>query len=327
MWFNKNSRKTIGIILAGGMLLSGCGILPKEEQTLAPPLVKPQKQEYEVYEVKKKDITKMVKGNGTLVSMSENNMFTKENGRRIKSINVKYGQTVKKGDVLIELDSDNMENNVKLQQFSLQRAQINQERAEQGNDEYAKRLAAIDVQTEKIKLDAMQKQLSASRLTSPIDGTVVFVETLKEGDTIEAYKALVTVADPAKLQVVYQSSDASKVKSGMKAELTVAGEKCEGVVAQIPTTGKYKDSIIVNFSNSPKSAALGGSAELSIILETKKDTLVVPKAAVKSFMGSNTVEVLDGNKKISLDVEKGIETYSEVEILSGLKEGQKVIIK
>lgn len=314
------------ILILGSFTFSGCGILPKEEQVLAPPLVKPKKQQYELYEIKKKDITKEIKGNGNLISMNETNVYTKENNRRVKNVKVQYGQTVKKGDVLIELDSDNMENDVKIQELNVGKAQINYERAAAGNDEYSKQLASLDVQIEKTKLDNLQKELASSKLTAPTDGKVVFLESVKQGDMVEPFKVLVTVADPKNLQVVYQSSDSDKVHSGMKANLTLNGKKYDGVVAQVPTVGKYKDSIIINFTNSFKDAVLGDAIELSITLETKKDTIVVPKEAVKSFMGNNTVEVLDGDKKISTSVEKGIETSTEIEILSGLKEGQKVIL-
>lgn len=316
----------LSVLILGSFIFSGCGMLPKEDQALAPPLVKPKKQQYDLYEIKKKDITKEIKGNGNLISMNEVNVFTKENNRRIKEVKVQFGQSVKKGDVLIELDSDNMENDVKMQQFNVQKAQINYERAAEGTDEYNKQLASIDVQMEKIKLDNLQKALASSKLTAPTDGKVVFLESVKQGDAIEPFKVLATVADPNNLQVAYQSSDSDKVQSGMKANLSLNGKKYDGVVAQIPSIGKYKGSIIINFKNSFKDAALGDSIELSITLETKNDTIVIPKEAVKSFMGNNTVEVLDGDKKISTSVEKGIETSTEVEILAGLREGQKVIL-
>lgn len=327
MKFTKKAKQILSIIITGGILFSGCGILPKEEQTLAPPLVKPKKQEYEVYDVKKKDITREIKGNGTLISMNEKNLFTKENGRRIKDIKVQFGQTVKKGDILVELDSDNLENDIKLQQYNLEKAQINYEKAAKENDEYNKKLVSIDVQIEKAKLNELKSELYKSKLIAPVSGKVTFLENLKGGDTVEPYQTLVTIADPNKLEVAYQSgSDVSNVKSGMKASLNYSGKNYEGVVAKLPTSGKYKNSVIINFKNSFNDGKLDDSIEITITLETKKSTIVVPKEAIKSFAGDNTVEVLDGDKKVSVSIEKGIETSTEVEILSGLKEGQKVIL-
>lgn len=312
--------------MAGTLLLSGCSALPKEEQTLAPPLVKPQKAQYELYEVTRKDITKMINGNGSLISIKENNLFTKENGKRIKKINVKYGQAVKKGESLIEFDSEDVENDIKLQKIEVEKSEIRYERSSQGSDEYDKKLSLLDVKSAKARLEALQQKLESSKLIAEVSGMATFVETLKEGDVAEAYKTLVTISDPKALQVLYQTQDIGNVKNGMKAELTFKGKKYEGVVAQIPTSGVYKDSIIVDFKSSFNEGNFGDTIELAITLETKKNTLVVPKAAVKSFMGSNIVEILDDNKKVSLDVDKGIESNNEVEILSGLKEGQKAII-
>jgi RND family efflux transporter MFP subunit len=326
MKIDKKATGFLAVLIAWSIIFNGCGILPKEEQVLAPPLVKPKKQEYVVYEVKKKDITRQIKGNGMLISTYENNIFTRENGKRVKNIKVQFGQNVKKGDVLVELDSNNLESDIKLQQLNLEKAQINFDRAEQGTDEYSKKLANIDVQMEKTKLENLQKQLTLSRIVANADGKVVFLESIKEGDLVEAYQPLVTIADPTNLQVVYQGGDSSKVQPGMKVEISLNGKKCEGVVAQLTTSGKYKDSIIINFNEAFKEGKLGDGIEINITLETKKDTIVVPKAAVKSFMGSNTVEVLDGEKKISVNIEKGIENSTEIEILSGLKEGQMVIL-
>ncbi|ERI92618.1 efflux transporter, RND family, MFP subunit [Clostridiales bacterium oral taxon 876 str. F0540] len=329
MNFNKSYKKLIAIIVTGSLALTGCGILPTEEQTLAPPLVKPQKQEYELYDVVKKDITKAVIGNGTVISSNENNVFAKENGKRLKGIKIKFGQMVKKGDVLLEFDTNDLESNIKLQELSLKKAQINNDRASVGTDEYAKQLAAIDVQVEKTKLDVMKSQLQASKLTASIDGKVDFIESLKEGDVVEPYKTLVTISDPNKLQVNYKPSDTSnisKLQTGMKVSLSLNGKSYEGVVSQLPTSGRYKDSAVIDFKEAVKGVNLGDSMELNIILETKKNTIVIPKQGLKNFMGNNTVEVLDGNKKVSIDVEKGIESATEVEILSGLKEGQKVIL-
>lgn len=329
MNLKKNYKKFIAILITGSVALTGCGVLPKEEQTLAPPLVKPQKQEYELYDVVKKDITKAVKGNGTVVSSNENNLFTRENGKRLKTIKVKFGQMVNKGDVLLEFDTNDLESNIKLQELSLKKAQINNDRASAGTDEYAKQLAAIDVQVEKTKLDTMKSQLQSSKLTASIGGKVDFIETLKEGDIVEPYKTLVTISDPNKLQVNYKPSDTSgiaKLQTGLKVNLSLNGKSYEGVVAQLPTSGKYKDSAVIDFKDAIKDVNLGDSMELNITLETKKNTIVIPKQGLKNFMGNNTVEVLDGNKKVSIDVEKGIESTTEVEILSGLKEGQKVIL-
>ena len=65
-------------------------------------------------------------------------------------------------------------------------------------------LKEIDLEREKIVAAGDGKQASRqSRLYSPISGTVTFVETLKPGDSVNAYQTIVTVADPSSMQLTY----------------------------------------------------------------------------------------------------------------------------
>lgn len=324
----KRSKSWIfAIAIYETVFLTGCSFMPKEEEALAPPLTQPKKQEYQVFDVKKTDITRSVNGNGNLISTNERDVFVKENGKRIKKVDVKFGDTVKKGDVLIELDSGDLENALKLERLNLQREEINHDRDMQSNNEYVQKLADINLQIEKLKLQQMEEQLAATKLTAPVSGKIDFLEEIKEGDVCEAYKTLATIADPGSLQVVYQPSGAINARTGLKAQLKYSGKEYEGVLSQMPDSGKYKNNILIMPNSNIEGAKLGDNIEVSIILETKKGTLVVPKAVVKDIGGTKTVEVMEGDRKLSIDVETGIENSSDIEILSGLKEGQKVILR
>ncbi|MNI96739.1 hypothetical protein D3C73_1552570 [compost metagenome] len=54
--------------------------------------------------------------------------------------------------------------------------------------------------------------------------------------------------------------------------------------------------------------------------------LIIPKVGLRSYMGRDYVQVLEGESRKEIDVEKGIVSSTEVEIRKGLKEGQKVIL-
>ena len=88
---------SLSLILLVMPLLSGCGLFPKEE-ALAPPLVVPKKQEYKLYKIVKKSIERKLTASGTLVSESQSSVYFKDSSKRIKHINVKVGDIVKKGD-------------------------------------------------------------------------------------------------------------------------------------------------------------------------------------------------------------------------------------
>ncbi|MDP4088751.1 MAG: efflux RND transporter periplasmic adaptor subunit [Bacillota bacterium] len=330
MWPKKNLKMSFAMVIIAvceAVFLTGCSLLPKEKKVLAPPLIQPKKQEYQVYEVTRGDITRSINSVGSIISTSEADAFVKENGRRIKNVSVKLGSMVKKGDLLIELDSENTESDLTLEKFILQKVELSYEKTMQSGDDYAKKMAEIDLNMEKYKVQQMEQRIAAARITAPISGKVINVTALKEGDAVEAYKALATVADPDSLKIVYNATGNTDTKTGMKVELTYSGKVYEGVVEQIPDSGKYKDHIIISPNTKIDGAKLGDSIDINIIIQSKKDTLIIPKSLIKSFSTVKSVEVLDGDKKYSAVIETGIETTTEVEILSGLKEGQKLILR
>ena len=50
-----------------------------------------------------------------------------------------------------------------------------------------------------IQLDDLKKAYTESRVLSPIDGEVIYIADYQAGDYIDAYRTLVTIADPGKL--------------------------------------------------------------------------------------------------------------------------------
>ena len=63
-----------------------------------------------------------------------------------------------------------------------------------------------------------------------------------------------------------------------------------------------------------------------IVTKKKDNVLLLPARALRSFLGRNYVQILDGERISELDVEIGIKTITEVEIMNGLEEGQQIIL-
>jgi HlyD family secretion protein len=78
-----------------------------------------------------------------------------------------------------------------------------------------------------------------------------------------------------------------------------------------------------------KAASLkqGLSATVTITIQEKKNVLVVPLRAITTKGGKSTVQVVDGATTSSVDVTTGLSDASNIEIVSGLTEGQTVIVK
>lgn len=327
-----------GVFVVTTSILSGCSLLPKEESNVAPPLVKPQKQEYNLYKIVKKAIVDDEEGSATFVSSDTYSICFKDQGKRVNKIDVKVGDSVKNGQTLIESDQGSIATDIQMEEYNVEKQQIMYNEAKEKNNADATELARLDLLMEQTKLQALKKQQADNLLTSPVDGVVSYVADLKQWDNVDPYKTLVTVSNPNKVFLQYQPSNTTRAKVGMKVNITYNNKTYIGTVISTPdsSTSTAKTSttddsssnsyIKISMSDAIPGAKLNDTATISIIIESKASTIVVPKRAVKSIAGSYVVDLWDGKKKQEVTVKPGITDATEMEILSGLSEGQNAIL-
>lgn len=321
--------------------LTGCSFFPQEEELLRPPLVQPAKENFTVVEVKRGNIEKKVRGVGTLTAYKVESLFFKESGGRLKSINVNLGDEVKKGDVLVTLDSGDLDIRIRQQRIAVEKAQIalQETKEDRPGDERAIRLKMLDLESVQIQLDNLLDQLRRTQLVSDIDGIVSYVEQVKEGDSIAAFRSLITISDPTEVKLVYQVSNYSDligVELNMEADVTIENKMYKGRVVQVPTTAPQSDnkaiqdrnsrSIVIDVIDLPEDIKIGTHADISILTEYRENVLIIPRVGLRSYLGRDYVQVLDGESRKEVDVQKGIVAATEVEIYQGLEEGQQVIL-
>lgn len=322
----------MGLLIAS---LSGCYLFPKEEEVLAPPLIEPPEITYETMDVKRGTIEKKITSSGTFVSTEQSNMFFKHRGGRLKAVHVKVGDYVEKGDLLAELESADLENQIKQQKIHLKKAEtrLNQVKANSG-DKYERSMAQYDVELAKLGLENLQRELDECKLTAHMAGNVVYIDyNANLGDYINAYQPLARIADPTKLQLQISGSNTSDFKLGMEADVMVQKKTYPGEVVMTPadvpldTPENLRDMVRLNVEGLPEDVKLGDNAQVSLILDRREDVIVVPRNLVRNYMGRKYVLVFENGLKNERDVEIGLETPTETEIMKGLEEGELVIIR
>jgi multidrug efflux pump subunit AcrA (membrane-fusion protein) len=321
--------------------LTGCSLLPMEEADLAPPLVEPVKETYTIHKVKKAKIVKQITGVATFVSDKLDYLYYTESGGRLTSINVKLNAPVKAGDVVATTETEDMETKIRLQNISIEKLKLSlqQETLEKGPDDPSVRMRMLDMESAQIQLKSLQKQLERSRLVSKVDGIVTFIEPIKLGDQVAAYKQLVTISDPRSMKLTYTASsqnDLVGVEINMPVQARINGKTYDGKVVQTPLTAPPNDnkaiqdknnkSVIIDVKGLPSDVTIGSQADITIVTEQRDDVLVIPRAGLRNYMGRDYVQVIDGESRKEIDVEKGIVGATEVEIRNGLNEGQDIIL-
>ncbi len=144
-------KKTVifGVIIALAASVSGCNLFPKEEEILPPPLTEPPQAEYETYTVTREYIARRVGGIATFRSTSNYDLSFKSGGT-LKAIHVSLNDTVKKGQLLMELENESLERSLKRMELDLQNQQL--------DFENTKKNLESQIEQEKQKLEELKKE-------------------------------------------------------------------------------------------------------------------------------------------------------------------------
>ena len=182
------------------------------------------------------------------------------------------------------------------------------------------------------KFLAADAQLSYTQLHSPIDGYVTD-RPLYPGEMASTSAPLITVMDTSSIvaKAHIPQSDALQLRKGDKATVTVAGlDAVPGTVTVISPALDPNSTTVeiwVQAKNPEQQLRPGTAVQLAITAQTVHDALVIPSSALLEPNGNKAaVMVVDANSRAqSRDVETGLRTDQQAQIVSGLKVGEQVI--
>lgn len=210
-------------------------------------------------------------------------------------------------------------------------------------------LAQIGAQVEqaRVSIQTAELDLSRTRITAPISGTVVSVN-VSVGQTLSAQSSAPTVMKIADLDTMVikaeiSEADVTRVEAGQKVWFTVLGDpgtRIEAVltsVAPAPAAIADTDEIpsdqavyyygLFEVPNPDHRLRIAMTAEVTIVLDEARDVLVIPVAALRRQGGQSVVQVWDeatGNVR-SVPVRTGLDDDIRVEIVEGLSEGDQIV--
>lgn len=323
------------------LIVSGCSILPKEEEVLAPPLVEPAQIEYDTVTVEKGEIVRRVQGAGTLMSSDLHDLYFTRDGGRLKEILVSEGDLVQSGDVLAEIETSTLALEIQQLKIDLKKAELRLEqlRADKA-DKYSIEIAKLDIESIQNRLNHLNNELASSKIVAPVNGTVVYVSDIQQGEYIGAYETIMRVAETDQLQIRYTAiseNDIQDVNVGMEVNIKIQGEIVKGEVIQTPqevpheefqlNPELYSKSLLIGSDELPAELNAGDIVEIEIITARKENALIIPNNALRNTGDRYFVQILEDNSRREVDVEVGIRASTQVEVVTGLEEGDTIILK
>lgn len=346
--------------------------------------------QYATAKVTRGSVEKTVEASGTLEPRELVGVGAQVSGR-VETLHVAIGDTVRKGDLIAQIDSQTQNNsldtaraqlaNVQAQlagaEASLIKARLAFQRQQAlGSGQATSRADyeaaqaelrsaqasrdAIDAQirSAQVSVNSAQVQLGFTRITAPMDGVVVAIVT-KQGQTVNANQSAPTIVVLAKLDEMtikaeVSEADVINVRAGMPAHFTILGDPDKRYSATLRLVEPAPESIVneVNSSTSSSSTSSTSSsaiyynalfevpnadgrlralmtAKVTIDLDRRSNVLTIPATALgtRAADGSYAVRVVDEDDKVSTRrVRIGLNNNVIVEVVSGLKQGESVIV-
>ena len=221
---------------------------------------------------------------------------------------------------------------------SAAQAQLDQLLASPKSSDLAR--AEAKVAQAQAQLDQATIQRDDATLRAPFAGTIAAVNVVP-GEAL-GQQAPVELLDTSRYQVkvTVDEVDVARVAVGQTADVLIdalGAPALQGTVRRIAPQSEADKSVTsyqVTIEIDPGSRPLkpGMTASASIVSDRRDNALHIPAAAVRSENGANVVSVVstdkDGKQTVATQlVELGLRANDQVEILSGLSDGQQVLVK
>jgi HlyD family secretion protein len=194
-------------------------------------------------------------------------------------------------------------------------------------------MARAQIELAEAAVDMASIQMDEATIRAPFDGVVAELYITEGSMAAPQAPAALFVSKEVEVAFNVEESRISQVREGQNAALQVTaypGQDFPAVVTSVaPIADKESRTFLVKATPIDEDHLLrsGMYADLSLLVEEKQATLLVPLAAVTEVDGQETVYVVNGVDSVEQRaVTTGLSDGERVEILSGLSAGQKVVI-
>ena len=310
-------------------------------------------KEVEVKIIEKGDIISEVTASGELRAKSQVDISAETIGR-IKQIYFKEGDYVKKGGLLIELYDVQVKASKKLAQAQLNQAKQDLVRAEKlyekdliSKESYEKIL--LSYEATKAQYEQAVDSYKKTKIYAPISGKIMKIN-VEEGETAVMgtmnYQGtvLMTIADMSMMiaVVTIDETDVPTVAVGQNVEViadALPDSTYYGKVTKVglmPITSQLTTEKVTDFEvevELEKFSPLlrpGMNVKTEIITNEKSDVLIIPiQASGKRKVEDKTTETVfkvEGSKAVLKEIITGASSDTDIEIISGVEQGDTVII-
>lgn len=353
-------------VLLAAMSLSACSLLPQEEEVRTAPLLRDyEREEYTTALVERGDLTLIEKVTCKYVPVQTVSLSFALGGEYVDRMMVQVGDSVEQGQLLGQLQLGDLEERVAAAQSAIEELQLRsdyveemyqielrrnaidgetmdaqacRERQDALEEDFEARRKDVEnaLELQRMTLEALERSLDERQIRAPFSGTITYVRRYKDGDMSAFGDSAVTLVDSTMSLFRAETKYWDRFHEGDEYEILVNKVPYVIVVASeeslgLPAREKEPDKqAYVYFVLKEASFELsdGDYGTIELIRDQRLNVLHVPSNAVLNAGDKQLVyyQREDGMKGYK-EVETGITVNRRTEIISGLSEGESIIVK
>ena len=265
-----------------------------------------------------------VTGTGNVAAGTDDEVDFATSGT-LKRVYVHEGEHVTKGQLLATLDPTSA-------QLTLDEANATLTAADDQ--------IAVETDEQTVKNDKLA--LAETTLRAPTSGTIVSLEDLYPGDSVQAGSASssssssfaeIVNTSTLTMTVAISEGDIGEIKVGQPATVTMDALTGVELVAHVAaiSADATDSSDVVSYNvtlnlDQTDSRVLSGMSGSAVVIVDQAAGVTVPNAAVTGSGSEGTVTLEEGGKDVQQEVVVGLRGTSRTEITSGLKAGDELVI-
>lgn len=350
-------KKKTAVITGGIILILAVSVFV----LLKPRHSKDLTQQYDFFPVQRMDLSEKIDATGQVLALDKKDLYADYEGA-VDKVNVKAGDYVKKGDILIAVSSSVLKEQWQAAIATLKQAEIGLSQAstqlttelalnkvsktnalQVGNYSYQVGLYKEQVNQAKERVEALKTKNDGYYMANneklliraPFNGQIAWIN-VRQGDKINPQTLLATIMKPDALGVeaLVDQNDISMVVDGQKALVTgkdSGQSQNTGFVMEKSGLGQAAGEIInfpvrIKLAGDSRGLLPGMSVDVTVMADEHPNVLAVPAGSVNRKNGRDLVYIRRGDGISPVTVELGFKRGKFWEVKSGLHPGDQVAV-
>jgi len=339
---NTSNNSIVALCVLGAFFLAACNNRP---QTSAVDIETP----VSVRELKPTgSISRIVNTSGTVLANFSVDMNSEISGRYNLQTNsrtgkpFKLGDAVRKGEIIIRIEDNEYENNIRIESRKLsleiaEQEQIKQKELQEKGGATVTQVRNTEISATNARYDLANATLNLEKMNvkAPFDGTIVNLPHYSPDVKVSSNQPMVGIMNYANLfmEINLPESAIAHIQTNQPVYIThytLPNDTLKGMISELSPaisseTRTFKGKILIN--NSELKLRPGMFAKADVIIDRSENVIIIPKNVMQSSRSRRYVYVVERNLAVIRTITTGIEDEENVEVLDGLYENDQLIIR